>query len=147
MNNLRITREFSFEMAHFLPGYNGPCRSVHGHSFRLFVTVSGVPSTEEGDSSFGMVMDFQQLKKLVNKEIIDKYDHALMVKKGCLDKKAMKYDGFDNVIEVPYQPTSEKMIVAFAEILKQKLPDNVSLFSLKLYETAASAVEWYRDDQ
>ncbi len=92
-------------------------------------------------------MDFQQLKKVVNREIIDKYDHALMVKQGCMDEKAKAYTGFDNIIEVPYQPTSENMIIAFAETVKDKLPDNVSLFSIKLFETAASAVEWYSDDQ
>lgn len=147
MAKLRITREFSFEMAHFLPGYEGPCRNIHGHSFRLFVTLIGEPEKVEGKSSDGMVMDFHQLKLLVNEEIIDKYDHALLVKKGCLGEQVRILSGFDNIIEVDYQPTSENLIEAFADIIKKKIPMGIDLFSLKLYETANSAVEWYRDDQ
>ena len=43
MSYIRVTKEFSFEMAHVLEGYDGPCREIHGHSYRLFVTVAGTP--------------------------------------------------------------------------------------------------------
>ena len=44
---IRVTKEFSSEMSHVLWNYDGPCRNVHGHSYRLFVTISGVPISKE----------------------------------------------------------------------------------------------------
>lgn len=49
MTVIRLTKEFSFEAAHALDGYDGPCREIHGHSYRLFVTVKGCPAAGEGD--------------------------------------------------------------------------------------------------
>lgn len=147
MQNLRITRSFSFEMAHFLPGYKGPCRNIHGHSFKLLVTVFGTPAHIPGDPKDGMIIDFQELKELVNKEIICKYDHALLVKKGLIGREIKEYEGFENIIETNFQPTSEMLIIEFADVLKKILPENVRLYSLKLYETAKSYVEWFSDDQ
>lgn len=145
MKELRITREFSFEMAHFLPGYDGPCKNIHGHSFRLLVTVSGKPLHEPGNPQDGMVMDFKQLKNIVTQAIINKYDHALLVKKGWIQQNN-QLPGFQNIIETDYQPTSELLILHFAQIIQSKLPERVSLFSLRLYETANSFVEWQRSE-
>ncbi|MGM0612476.1 MAG: 6-pyruvoyl trahydropterin synthase family protein [Bacteroidota bacterium] len=147
MNTIRITREFSFEMAHFLPGYDGPCKNIHGHSFRFFVTVIGKPVDNPKNPKEGMVMDFQQLKNLVKMEIIDHYDHALLVKKGCFGDALYELPAFSNIIEKNFQPTSENLIVEFARIIKEKLPENIRLHSLKLFETEKSSVEWYSDDQ
>ena len=58
---IRVTKEFSFEMAHALTNYDGPCRNIHGHSYRLFVTVSGIPSDDPRDPRNGMVIDFSEL--------------------------------------------------------------------------------------
>ena len=49
MARIRLTKEFSFESAHALDGYDGLCREIHGHSYRLFVTIKGEPSCEEND--------------------------------------------------------------------------------------------------
>ena len=62
---IRLTKEFSFEMAHTLDGYDGPCREIHGHSYRLFVTVKGRPKDDPSDSKCGMVIDFGDLKRIV----------------------------------------------------------------------------------
>ena len=70
MTVIRLTKEFSFEAAHALDGYDGPCREIHGHSYRLFVTVKGCPAAGEGDPKCGMVMDFGVLKRIVNEEIV-----------------------------------------------------------------------------
>ncbi|MFW6020446.1 MAG: 6-pyruvoyl trahydropterin synthase family protein [Bacteroidales bacterium] len=147
MNMIRLTREFSFEMAHFLPGYDGPCKNIHGHSFRFFVTVIGQAVDNNQNPKDGMVMDFQHLKDIVKKKIIDRYDHALLVKKGCFGEELYNYSAFSNIIEKNFQPTSENLIVEFAHILNDNLPAEVRLHSLKLYETEKSSVEWYRDDQ
>ena len=63
---IRLTKEFSFEMAHALAGYDGPCREIHGHSYKLFVTVRGIPEQNPNSPKFGMVMDFGDLKRIVN---------------------------------------------------------------------------------
>ena len=55
---IRLTKEFTFEAAHALEGYDGLCREIHGHSYRLFVTVKGTPCADESNPKFGMVMDF-----------------------------------------------------------------------------------------
>ena len=58
MSYIRVTKEFSFEMAHVLEGYDGPCREIHGHSYRLFVTVAGTPCDDPANPKYGMVIDF-----------------------------------------------------------------------------------------
>jgi 6-pyruvoyltetrahydropterin/6-carboxytetrahydropterin synthase len=144
---IRVTKEFSFEMAHALTNYDGPCRNIHGHSYRLFVTVSGIPSDDPRDPRNGMVIDFSELKEIVGKEITGVFDHALTVNdtygEGRMeDFKTM----FNNVIIVRYQPTCENLIVDFAERIKKRLPGKLALHSLKLYETANSYAEWFASD-
>ncbi len=78
---IRVTREFTFEMAHVLYKYDGPCRNVHGHSYRLFVTVAGVPVNNTDDPKNGMVIDFTDLKGIVLGEIVDVFDHSVVVSK------------------------------------------------------------------
>ena len=53
---IRLTKEFSFEAAHALDGYDGPCREIHGHSYRLFVTVKGTPAEDASNPKCGMVL-------------------------------------------------------------------------------------------
>ena len=67
MSKIRITKQFSFETGHALFGYDGKCRNVHGHSYKLSVTVIGSPIEEEGAVKLGMVIDFSDLKKIVIK--------------------------------------------------------------------------------
>ena len=66
---IRVTKEFPFEMAHVLWNYDGPCKNVHGHSYRLFVTIYGTPSTNQDDPKNGMVIDFSDLKSIIKKQI------------------------------------------------------------------------------
>ena len=79
MTVIRLTKEFSFEAAHALDGYDGPCREVHGHSYRLFVTVRGVPQGDARSPKYGMVMDFGDLKRLVHEQIVSRLDHACLL--------------------------------------------------------------------
>jgi 6-pyruvoyltetrahydropterin/6-carboxytetrahydropterin synthase len=144
---IRVTKEFSFEMAHALWNYDGPCRNIHGHSYRLFVTLSGVPSNDVQDSKNGMVIDFTDLKKIVKKEIINVFDHAITVS-GNYDTGKMEAfrSMFGNTVIVDYQPTCENLITDFASRIKKHLPEKVKLHSLKLYETATSYAEWHASD-
>lgn len=76
---IRVTKEFTFEMAHALWNYDGPCKNVHGHSYRLFVTLSGSPVDDASDPKNGMVIDFSDLKRIVSEEIVRIFDHAVTV--------------------------------------------------------------------
>jgi 6-pyruvoyltetrahydropterin/6-carboxytetrahydropterin synthase len=148
MNSIiRVTREFTFEMAHVLRNYDGPCRNVHGHSYRLFVTISGTPLNDVASPKNGMVIDFTDLKNIILKEIINVFDHAVAVSKDFdRDKMEMLSKTFGNTVIVDYQPTCENLINDFASRIKNHLSAGTSLHSLKLYETAKSFAEWYASD-
>lgn len=148
MRNIRITKQFSFETGHALYGYDGKCKNVHGHSYRLDVTVIGQPITDPSNVKFGMVIDFSDLKKIVKEEIVNVFDHATVFNKNTPHvelAKELETRGH-NVLLVDYQPTSEMMVIDFAEKIKQRLPDAIKLHSLKLQETATSYAEWYASD-
>jgi 6-pyruvoyltetrahydropterin/6-carboxytetrahydropterin synthase len=144
---IRVTKEFGFEMAHVLWNYDGPCRNVHGHSYRLFVTLTGVPSENTDDVKNGMVIDFSDLKRIIKKEIVSVFDHSVVVgRKHDKEKIEMFTKLFGNTVLVDYQPTCENLVSDFATRIKPFLPSGVKLYSLKLYETATSYAEWYADD-
>ena len=149
MNKIRITKQFNFETAHALYGYDGACKNVHGHSYKLFVTVIGSPNDDSNNVKYGMVIDFKDLKKIVKEEIVDVFDHATVFNKNTPHKELaliLKNSGH-KVILVDYQPTCELMIIDFAHIIKNRLPDSISLHSLKLQETESSFANWYESDQ
>ena len=148
MSNIRITKQFSFETGHALYGYDGKCRNVHGHSYRLSVTVIGTPISDKNNVKFGMVIDFTDLKRIVKEDIVDVFDHATVFNKNTPHVELAKElsDRGHNVLLVDYQPTSEMMVVDFAEKIKIRLPKNIKLHSLRLQETATSYAEWFAAD-
>ena len=148
MTHIRITKQFSFETGHALYGYDGKCKNVHGHSYRLDVTVIGSPITDSSNVKYGMVIDFSDLKKIAKEEIVDVFDHATVFNKNTPHvelARELKSRGH-NVLLVDYQPTSEMMVIDFAEKIKSRLPENIKLHSLKFQETATSFAEWYASD-
>ncbi len=146
-STIRVTREFSFEMAHVLRNYDGPCRNVHGHSYRLFVTLSGVPVNDSGNPKNGMVIDFTDLKNIVLYKIVNQFDHSVVVSRDFdREKQGMMEKIFGNTVVVDYQPTCENLVVDFASRLINEMPAGVRLHSLRLYETAKSYAEWFAED-
>ena len=148
MSNIRITKKFSFETGHALYGYDGKCRNVHGHSYKLSVTVIGNPISESSHVKFGMVIDFGDLKKIVKEEIVDVFDHATVFNKNTphVDLAKELSDRGHNVLLANYQPTSEMMVIDFAEKIKARLPSRIKLHSLKLQETESSYAEWFASE-
>jgi len=144
---IRVTKEFHFEMAHVLQDYDGPCRNVHGHSYRLFVTLSGTPLNEPGNPKNGMVMDFTDLKNIVREEIVNIFDHCVVVSSNYDNEKQELFKrAFGNTVLVDYQPTCENLVQDFASRIGPLLPSSVQLHSMKLYETANSFAEWFASD-
>lgn len=148
MGIIRLTKEFSFEMAHVLEGYDGPCSQIHGHSYRLFVTVKGAPSADPADPKLGMVMDFGLLKEIVNRLIVSKYDHAMILRETASNRAFTDTlrSSFERIITVPFQPTCENLISVLAASIIPELPSGVTLHSLRLHETATSFAEWFQED-
>ncbi|MFD0993987.1 6-pyruvoyl trahydropterin synthase family protein [Tenacibaculum geojense] len=148
MSTIRITKQFNFETGHALYGYDGKCKNVHGHSYKLSVTVIGSPITDANNVKFGMVIDFGDLKKIVKEEIVDVFDHATVFNKNTPHVELAKelQDRGHHVILVDYQPTSEMMVIDFAQKIKNRLPDNIKLHAIKLQETETSFAEWFAAD-
>ena len=145
---IRITTIFTLETAHVLYNYDGKCKNMHGHSYKPFVTVKGTPINDINDVKNGMVVDFGDIKKIVKEEIVDVWDHAVLLNALTphqelgedLAQKGHK------VIECNYQPTCENMLYEIAEKIKNKLPSHVQLAYLKLHETENSYGEWLAEE-
>jgi len=135
-------------MAHALENHDGMCQNIHGHSYKLRVTILGEPATNGNSPKEGMLMDFSDLKDVVNKHIIEKYDHALVLKSTANSQviEVLKKQ-YQKVEITNYQPTSEQLLLQFVSILQKILPPNVQLFSLRLSETETSYAEWYAEDK
>jgi 6-pyruvoyltetrahydropterin/6-carboxytetrahydropterin synthase len=145
---VRITKQFHFETAHALYGYDGLCKNVHGHSYKLDVTVIGNPITDINHKKNGMLLDFGELKKIVEEKIVSVFDHSIILNVSSphktladdLERKGHK------VVKVDYQPTCELMLFGFSKIIRSELPPDIKLHSLKLRETETSFAEWFSED-
>ena len=104
MSKVQVTKIFKFEACHYLPHYVGKCHNLHGHSYKLEVTVTG-PLITEGEKT-GMIIDFGDLKSIVKKLVVDKYDHS-------------------NLNEFFKDPTAENMVSVIAETLMRNLPEEI----------------------
>jgi 6-pyruvoyltetrahydropterin/6-carboxytetrahydropterin synthase len=148
-NTIKLTKRFNFEAAHALYGYDGQCKNVHGHSYRLYVTIIGSPITDSKNVKFGMVMDFTDLKNIVNEVIVIPIDHSTILNINSPHKELadIMVESGHKVHKVNYQPTCEMMIIDFAKRISSKLPSNIILSNLKLQETDSSFAEWGLKDQ
>ena len=128
----QLTTHASFDSAHFLSGYEGKCRNLHGHRWKLEVTVSSEELVREGQIR-GMIVDFGELKKDV-KNLADEFDHCLIIEKGTLKEKTMEVltEEEFKIIQVDFRPTAENLARYFYERM-QKAGYKVSL--VKVYET------------
>lgn len=148
MGKIRLTKEFTLETGHALYGYDGKCKNIHGHSYKLAVTILGDPIEKTGHVKLGMVMDFGDLKKIVSEEIINPFDHATVFNRHTPHKElADELAGRGHkVILADYQPTCENLVEDFAKRITQRLPEGILLHSLKLRETETAYAEWFASD-
>lgn len=150
MNNspfIKVTKKFSFDMAHALDGYDGPCKNIHGHTYTLSVTLKGQVINENGNPKNGMVLDFSVLKKIVTETILAHYDHALVLNENAsYSRSEVISNEFEKVILSPYQPTCENLLLHYVEILQAYFKDAIQLSEVKLEETPGSYAVWSLDD-
>lgn len=134
-------------MAHALWNYDGPCKNIHGHSYQLYVSVSGQPNTDLNNTKLGMVIDFSDLKKIINQYVVDYFDHSVVISSRASQPDIERVEQmFEKFYVVDYQPTCENLVIDMAKRIQQQLPADVSLFSLRLVETATSYAEWFAAD-
>ena len=146
MTTIRVNKEFNFEMAHALSNYDGLCKNIHGHSYKLFVSLKGEPLNQPGHPKDGMLIDFKEIKLKVNQMIIDPFDHALVLNKSD-QLNQLNLQQHTKTILFDFQPTCENLCIHFAEILSHAFNANAKLVYLKLYETRSSYTEWFANDQ
>ena len=162
---LTVTKRFDLCIAHNLCGHNGKCKFIHGHNYKMDVTVISkylakvnTHSQDRLGSSYGMIVDFKDLKNIINSIIVDKYDHSFIVWANAT--KLTSIPEIDNAIKnmknadtlkdynihlVDYRPTAENMCIKFAEEINEVLEDQHKMYKLKrlrIYETDDSYAEW-----
>ena len=143
----RVTKQFTFEMAHALYGYDGPCKNIHGHTYHLEVTLRGEPLDDATHVKNGMVVDFSIIKKIVMEEVVSLYDHALVLNEDApYVKSELLTNEFEKVFTVPFQPTCENLMLYFMRKLKPRIPERLTLVSVVLRETPTSFAEWRWED-
>ena len=101
---------------------------------------------DDSNPKNGMVMDFGDLKKIVNEAIIDHYDHAFIINNQMPNdfiEEVKRH--YERIIILPYQPTTELMLIDFSKKIKQRLPDNIKLVKILLKETEGSFAEWIEE--
>ncbi|MBT6068431.1 6-carboxytetrahydropterin synthase QueD [Candidatus Peregrinibacteria bacterium] len=146
---MKVSKEFDFEAAHFLPHYHGKCERLHGHSYKLIVTVEGDIEPESG-----MVIDFVILKKIVKERIIEKLDHYLlndlMENPTAENTIVWMWEQLSPLSEILKQENTsddlpeeaEKIMADKEKPHKKNVPTDVKLAELKLWETAKSWVTY-----
>ncbi|MBK8483802.1 MAG: 6-carboxytetrahydropterin synthase [Saprospiraceae bacterium] len=148
MQRIRITRKFVFDMAHALLGYDGPCKNIHGHTYKLAVTFRGLIMHNHGHPKDGMVYDFSNIKKLIEKKILDQFDHCLVLSdkedKEIVHKIGQRYE---KLVLLNDQPTCENLLIDFMKLICNDIPDELELVAIRLDETTNSYAEWRIEDQ
>ncbi len=147
--SVRVTKRFHFEMAHALRCHDGLCAQIHGHSYVLDVTLAGLPRKEADHPKDGMVIDFQELKALVDRAVIQDLDHALLLHEsdrhqlpeGPTDAGGL----FARTRFTPWQPSCENVLLDIVQRLQRVLPGGQVLHAVRLQETATSWAEWVRE--
>ncbi len=134
-------------MAHALYGYDGPCKNIHGHTYKLSVTLKGKTISKSGHPKDGMVMDFSDFKKIVTSNVIEIFDHSLVLNQHSPHATLPELrNNFEKINYVPYQPSCENLIIDFLNRIRIHLPSHIILNSIKLEETPTSFAEWFMED-
>jgi 6-pyruvoyltetrahydropterin/6-carboxytetrahydropterin synthase len=144
---IRVTKKFTFDMAHALYGYDGPCKNIHGHTYILSITLKGIVLQNNDHPKNGMVIDFTDFKKIIVENIIQVFDHSLVLNSnsphGGLNEIR---ENFEKINYVPYQPSCENLLIDFFDRINSKFADDIKINTIKLEETPTSYAEWFAED-
>ena len=145
MKNLLVSKAFTFDFAHALDGYDGPCKNIHGHTYHLEITVMGPVCTADCPTT-GMVADFKQLKHIVKTHIGQDFDHSLVLNGNSPAHRRYAdklQSDFGKIIMLDRQPTCENLLLEFKRRIEPELTAlGVLLYQIKLQETPTSWATW-----
>jgi len=149
---ITASKEFSWAMAHILEGHDGLCKNLHGHNYRMIVTImsyDGQTKTDLTSSDRGMVIDFKKLKECVNSVIINKLDHAFVYNQNDKDSLAialyLKKTINQKLYPFCFRTTAENMVEWIADELQDFFDAckyKIFISRVQLYETETSYAEW-----
>lgn len=145
---VRVTKVFTFDMAHALFGYDGPCKNIHGHTYHLHVTLAGKVNDQSNHPEQGLVVDFGKIKDITRSKVISRFDHSLVLHQNApysIDR--FLPDHFEKIILLPFQPSCENLMLHFKSLISDALPKEVTLVRMRLEETPTSYAEWLIEDQ
>ncbi|MDP1725694.1 MAG: 6-carboxytetrahydropterin synthase [Bacteroidota bacterium] len=131
---LSITKLFHFEAGHRLSNYDGPCKNIHGHSYKLHISITGEKLTN------GILIDFKVLKKIVETAVINEMDHSLLLKRNELNITATENLG-SKILWLDEDPTAEYLVTYIGSKIQNELPAGIRLLRLRLYETDSCYAE------
>ena len=140
----KVKSQIEFDMAHYLSGYDGKCSNIHGHRYKLIVSVKSETLHQEGQLR-GMVDDFGNIKARL-KEIEDLYDHKLVIEDNedgrLVAQKLSELPNAIKVMLVPYRPTAEEM----SRDIFYKLKDmGLNVSEVELFETPTNSCTYSED--
>lgn len=148
MERVTVCKEVTFDCAHMLSGHEALCKNLHGHTYKVQVSVTNEQIIE--GPSVDMVIDFKHLKEAITKSIMDKFDHAIIFSSHKFRNEAEEdlfewaYKHHMRFFEMPRRTTAEDMALFFRELIRQELtsigytPINISV---RVYETPTSFAE------
>ncbi len=135
---MNLATRFTFDAAHRILGHPGKCAFLHGHTYHLEVTVGAARL-----DALGMVMDFDDLRALVRKAILDRWDHATLLAR---EDPLVPAEAPEKVVRFRQNPTAEILTREAWEAIRQALPPDVSLLRVKIEETPACSSELTSDN-
>ena len=133
-----VTKTVRFDAAHVLTNHQGLCKNLHGHTYRVDVSVAG-------DGASDMVMDFKDLKRIATATICDHFDHAFIYNTAsageCEIAAVVEKHGM-RTVAIPFRSTAENLAKHFYALLSGQIPPPLSIVSVKVWETADSCAEY-----
>ena len=134
---ITVTKTVRFDAAHVLTNHQGLCKNLHGHTYRVDVSV-----TQAAEDGRDMVIDFKDLKGIANEVICDRFDHAFVYNTesagereiaAVVEKHGMR------TVAIPFRSTAENLAKMFFGDLRPRIP---GLSAVKVWETADSCAEY-----
>ena len=134
---LTVTKSVKFDAAHVLTNHQGLCKNLHGHTYRVDVSVA-----QPDDDARDMVIDFKDLKRIANEVVCARFDHAFIYSTASTGEReiaaVVEKNGM-RTVAIPFRSTAENLAKLFFGELRAHVP---GLVAVKVWETADSAAEY-----
>ena len=134
---LTVTKSVKFDAAHVLTNHQGLCKNLHGHTYRVEVSVAQLPEDQSD-----MVIDFKDLKKTCEEVVLARFDHAFMYDSTSAAESeiaAVVAKHGMRAVALPYRSTAENLSRHFFHELRAHIP---GLKSVRVWETPDSFAEY-----